>query len=216
MGKGGQAEGDVLDDGSTEALPTDDPTTRLEYHLTEWMVTGRPTYVRTFVREQHGAANPRWQETYSYSDGSGHEVMKKIQAEPGPALTIDAQGNLVTVNTSPQVRWVGTGRTIYDNKGNPIKKYEPYFSITFAYETEQALVELGVTPILHYDPLGRLIRTDNPNGTFPKVEFDAWQQIISDENDTVLDSKWYADRGSPKPTDPELTDPETRAAWLAA
>src|SRR5205823_1530678 len=45
MGKVGQAEGDVVDDGSTEALPTDDPTTRLEYHLTEWMAGGRPTYV---------------------------------------------------------------------------------------------------------------------------------------------------------------------------
>ncbi|MFL5624171.1 MAG: toxin TcdB middle/N-terminal domain-containing protein, partial [Ktedonobacteraceae bacterium] len=193
-----------------------DPTTKLEYNLLNWQQNRLPNYVHISAREKHGAANPRWQETYSYSDGSGHEVMKKIQAEPGPALAIDAQGNVVTVNTSPQVRWVGTGRTIYDNKGNPVKKYEPYFSVTSAYETEQALVELGVTPILHYDPLGRLIRTDNPNGTFSKVEFDAWQQITSDENDAVLESKWYADRASPKPTDPEPADPETRAAWLAA
>jgi len=192
------------------------PTSRLEYNLLNWQQNQLPNYVHTSAREQHGAANPRWQETYSYSDGSGHEVMKKIQAEPGPALTVDAQGNLKTVNTSPQVRWVGTGRTIYDNNGNPVKKYEPYFSVTFAYETEQVLVELGVTPILHYDPLGRLIRTDNPDGTFSRVEFDAWQQITSDENDTVVESQWYVDRGSPKPADPEPTDPETRACWLAA
>jgi PIN domain nuclease of toxin-antitoxin system len=28
-----------------------------------------------------------------------------------------------------------------------------------AYESEPAIVETGVTPILHYDPLDRLIRT---------------------------------------------------------
>lgn len=201
MGKDGQNEGDTLTD----------PTTRLEYNLFNWVQNQRPNYVHTFAREQHGAANPRWQETYTYSDGSGREAMKKIQAEPGPALTIDAQGNLITVDTSPQVRWVGTGRTIYDNKGNPAKKYEPYFSATPEYETEQALVERGVTPILHYDPIGRLVRIDNPNGTFSRVEFDAWQQVTWDENDTVLESAWYTERQAL-----DKSDPEYRAAQLAA
>ena len=92
----------------------------------------------------------------------------------------------------PNVRWVGTGRTVLDNKGNPVKKYEPFFDSSPAFNDEQELVEWGVTPILRYDPLGRLIRTDNPNGTFSKVEFDPWQQITFDENDTVLASQWYA------------------------
>jgi len=109
------------------------------------------------------------------------------------------------------VRWVGTGRTIYDNKENPVKKYEPFFSSTFQYEDEQELVEWGVTPILHYDPMGRLIRTDNPNGTFSKVEFDAWQQFTWDANDTVLESNWYTIRQGLAGN-----DPEGRAAQLAA
>jgi hypothetical protein len=46
--------------------------------------------------------------------------------------------------------------------------------------------------------------------------FDAWQQTTFDENDTVLESQWYVDRGSPKPGDPEPKDPEARASWLAA
>src|SRR5262249_5379763 len=102
---------------------------------------------------------------------------------------------------------------------NPIKKYEPFFDSTFAYEDEKELVEWGVTPILRYDPLGRLIRTDLPNGTFSSVEFDPWQQITSDENDTVLQSRWYADRGSPDPAGQApngALNPEARAAWLAA
>jgi hypothetical protein len=38
--------------------------------------------------------------------------------------------------------------------------------LTHEYEDEADLVESGVTPILHYDPLGRLIRTDLPNGSY--------------------------------------------------
>jgi len=68
-----------------------------------------------------------------------------------------------------------------------------------------------VTPILHYDPLGRLIRTDLPNGTFSKVAFDPWKESHFDSNDTVLESAWYAKRQQ-LPT----TDPERRAADATA
>ena len=59
---------------------------------------------------------------------------------------------------------------------NPIKQYEPYFSATYEYEDDASIVEQGVTPLLHYDPLGRLIRTDLPNGSYSYVEFDPWKQ----------------------------------------
>lgn len=206
MGKAGQNEGDTLDD----------PTSRLEYDLFNWVQNKQPVFVHTFAREQHGSANPRWQESRSYSDGVGREVMKKIQAEPGQVKQLDEDGNIIEVDTSPEVRWVGTGRVVFDNKGHPVKKYEPFFSATPEYETEEKLVVVGVTPILRYDPLGRLIRTDLPNGTFSKVEFDPWRQITSDENDTILESRWYDDRGSPAPAAAEPSDPDTRAAWLAA
>ncbi|MGK4001461.1 hypothetical protein WMF31_02470 [Sorangium sp. So ce1036] len=173
--------------------------------------------VHARAREQHGAGNPRWLETYVYSDGSGNEVLRKVKAEPGPAPERDANGALVHSEQGDLVfshatsRWVGTGRTVLDNKGNPVKQYEPFFSATHEYEDEAELVEWGVTPILRYDPLGRLIRTDLPNGTFSKVVFDAWQQTSHDPNDTVLESAWYAARQALP-----LGDPERRAANLAA
>src|SRR5207249_1427621 len=80
---------------------------------------------------------------------------------------------------------------------------EPYFSSGDEYEDETELVEWGVTPILHYDPIGRNIQTDLPNGTLRRVEFDAWKQITSDENDTVLESDWYAYRQTLDPSNPE-------------
>ncbi|HWP91823.1 MAG TPA: SpvB/TcaC N-terminal domain-containing protein [Thermodesulfobacteriota bacterium] len=225
MGKPELNEGDRFDVTSNEASNQDDPTSRLEYDLFANMNDPQhrqPVFVHTFAREQHGSANPRWQESYSYSDGFGREVMKKIQAEPGMAPARDGNGKLKhdannkLVFEFTNTRWVGTGRTVFDNKGNPVKKYEPFFDSIPKYEDERELVEWGVTPILRYDPLGRLIRTDNPNGTFSKVEFDPWQQMTFDENDTVRDSRWYADRGSPDPNGAEPTDPERRAAYLAA
>jgi RHS repeat-associated protein len=101
---------------------------------------------------------------------------------------------------------------VLDNKGNPVKQYEPFFSSTFEYEDEAELVEWGVTPILRYDAIGRRVRTDLPNGTFSKVVFDPWQEARFDPNDTVLESAWYEER---KGLDP-ANDPEGRAAKLAA
>jgi RHS repeat-associated protein len=216
MGKVGAADGDTLAE----------PTTTFEYDLTRYQATGEPNVVHSRAREQHGAGNTRWQEAYGYSDGSGHEVMKKIPAEPGlapgrddnGALVHDAQGKLLLSATSP--RWVGTGRTVVDNKGNPVKQYEPFFSGTYEYEDETELVEWGVTPVLRYDALGRLTRTDLPNGTFSKVVFDPWTQTTFDPNDNVApldpsdtagESRWYQAR---KALDP-ITDPDGRAAALA-
>jgi len=71
--------------------------------------------------------------------------------------------------------------------------------------------------------LGRNIQTNYDDGTFEKVEFDAWQQKNYDRNDTVVDSQWYVDRNSPDPAGSEPTVPSSgvemkdeRAAWLAA
>lgn len=209
MGKENLNEGDTLAD----------PTTRLEYELFNWMQNQKPNYVHTLAREKHQDNNSRWQETYVYSDGLGHEVSTKVQAEPGMApardneghLLHDTDGSLIFADTSPNVRWVGSGRKVFNNKGHPVKQYEPFFSNSHEYEEETQLVEWGVTPILHYDPLGRLIRTVNPNGTYSKVEFGPWQQRSFDENDTVTDSDWYAERIDLPPS-----DPQHRAAELSA
>jgi RHS repeat-associated protein len=197
LGKEGVGEGDTLAD----------PTTRLEYHLHCWKSRGKPVFVHTLAREKHGAANPRWQEAFSYSDGFGREVMKKVQAEPGLVPVLDAHGRpLRNPDGSLQLRhephrWVGTGRTVFDNKGNPVKKYEPFFSGTSGYEDEKALAEWGVTPVLRYDPLGRLVRTDLPNGTQTRVVFDAWHQETWDENDTVAGTSWLARKQAGTPAE---------------
>lgn len=200
MGKEGENQGDFLDSSSVEASANDQPTSILEYDLFNYINHGKPNFVKTSVRETHYFESQQtgqpvvWQTSYGYSDGNGQGIMQKIQAEPGIALEENQDGTVTEVDTTPALRWIGNGRTIFNNKGKPVKQYEPYFSTTFEFEDARELVERGVTPIITYDSAGRAIRTDMPNGTFIKVEFDSWMQQSFDQNDTVKDSQWYKDR----------------------
>jgi RHS repeat-associated protein len=213
MGKVGDDDGDSLDD----------PTSTFEYDLFAWQASGKPNWAKSRVRETHQDPNTRWLEQRTYFSGGGGVVMVKAQARPGlapqrdqdGALVLDQDGEIVLADTSPNLRWIGNGRVVRDNKGNIVKAYEPYYSSTPEYEDEAELVEQGVTPINHYDPLGRLVRTDLPNGTFSRVDFSPWEQTSWDVNDTVLDSEWFAARGGYQGPDVALQK-EARAATLAA
>ena len=190
------------------------------YDLFAWANRNQPVCFANISRETHESELSKGNSSkvflcVGYSNGLGQNLQTKIQAEPGNALLWE-NGEIKTIDTSPNLRWVGNGRTVLNNKGNPVKQYEPFFSSTYEYESENALVEIGFSSILYYDPLGRAIKVEHANGTFSKIEFDPWKQLSFDENDTVLESGWYSDRGSPDPSAPEPTDADQRAAWLAA
>jgi RHS repeat-associated protein len=192
-----------------------DPTAAVEYDLFAWLDHRRPVWTRTSHRERHGPDNPSRQESYTYFDGAGSAVMSKGRAAPGPARQLDeATGTVVEVHADP--RWIGNGRTVLNNKGLAVKQYEPYFSTTREFEPEAALVQVGVTSTPRYDPVGRAFRVDHPDGTFARTDNNPWRTVSHGPDDTVLDSAWYAERGSPDPTGPEPADPHERAAWLAA
>ena len=55
-----------------------------------------------------------------------------------------AEAGEVDVGSKP-IEQRGNGRTVVNNKGNAVKKYEPYFSVTHRYESNKELVESGVT-----------------------------------------------------------------------
>ncbi len=106
-------------------------TTRLVYDLfaferTRNQARPHPPVVYTLTRETHVAdlqpgETTRVQHSFSYSDGFNREVQKKVQAEPGPLLD---GGDRV------DPRWIGSGWTIFNNKGKPVRQYEPFFSDT--------------------------------------------------------------------------------------
>lgn len=139
----------------------------------------QPSFVYTLRRETHVSdlpadELPNLQHSFTYVDGLGREIQKKVQAEPGPV-----------VEGEPDVerRWVGSGWAIFNNKGKPVRQFEPFFSNTHAFEFAHVA---GVSPIICYDPAGRVVATINPNHAWQKVVVDPWQQQTWDLSDTAL------------------------------
>ena len=130
-------------------------TTRLvydlfAYHRTKDQPAPQPTVAYTLARETHDAdlaagEQTKIQHSFLYSDGFGREIQKKIQAEPGP---------LVEGGRRSDPRWVGSGWTVFNNKGKPVRQFEPFFSATHRFEFD---VRVGVSPILFYDPVQRVV-----------------------------------------------------------
>ncbi|HEU4854670.1 MAG TPA: SpvB/TcaC N-terminal domain-containing protein [Nitrosospira sp.] len=165
-------------------------TTRIIYDVDRYYRLGdvaKPVCAATLARETHvsdpvPAGGLKIQVSFSYSDGFGREIQKKIQAEPGLAA-----------EDGP--RWVGSGWTIFNNKGKPVRQYEPFFDGTHDFRFGK---QVGVSPVLFYDPVERVVGTLHPNHTWEKVVSNPWRTETWDVNDTVL----IAD---PK-TDPDVGD----------
>ena len=215
MGKEGENLGDSLVgfepdlDVTTIMSHTEDPfadpyvilksaSTRLLYDLNRYQRTSgspspQPNIVYTMARETHSfdlrpGEQTKIQHSFSYSDGFGREIQKKIQAEPGPVV----EGGPV-VNP----RWVSTGWTILNNKGKPVRQYEPFFSqLPQKRHRFEFGIQVGVSPILFYDPIERMVATLHPNNTYEKFVFDPWRQTTYDVNDTVAASE--AETGDPR------------------
>jgi RHS repeat-associated protein len=162
-------------------------TSRIIYDIDRFWRTGEPPFAATIARETHtfdlqGEQQSKLQVSFSYSDGFGREIQKKIQAEPGP---------IEGVSDDVNPRWVGSGWTIFNNKGKPVRQYEPFFDDTHKFKFGK---KVGVSPILFYDPVERVIATLHPNNTYEKVVFDPWHQKTYDVNDTVaMDPRTDAD-----------------------
>ncbi|GAB6057244.1 SpvB/TcaC N-terminal domain-containing protein [Desulfonatronum parangueonense] len=198
--------------GESEAAPTmydmlQQATTRNVYDLDRFVRLGEPVFAATIARETHVSdlkddEASKLQISFSYSDGFGREVQKKIQTEPGPFDVDDPH------SPTANPRWVGSGWIIFNNKGNPVRQYEPFFSkrlrpdgTLFSDHRFEFGAAVGVSPVLFYDPAERVIATLHPNHTYEKVVFDPWKQTTWDVNDTCAARNQQT--GDPR-TDPDI------------
>jgi RHS repeat-associated protein len=215
MGKTSETLGDLLTgctidlDAATIVAQFTDPlagpaallgnaTTRILYDLDAYQRTSgaaqpSPPAVYTLARETHVAdlaaagagTTTQYQFGFAYCDGFGRAIQHKGRVAAGPVTAGGA-------TASP--RWAGSGWTIFNNKGQPVRRYEPFFSATNAFEFA---AQTGVGTVQFYDPAGRTVATLNPDNSWQKVVFDAWRQESWDGNDTVLvaDPRGDADVG---------------------
>lgn len=219
---------DAADPHATAAALLVGATTRIVYDVDRFHRTQRanpnspdqwqPVCASVLTRETHlNALLPPQgliiQLSFSYSDGFGREIQKKIKAEPGPVPQRDAGGKLVvgadgqpaTTPNDVSPRWVGSGWTKFNNKGKPVRQYEPFFTDSHRFEND---MRIGMSPVLFYDPTDRVIATLHPNHTYEKVVFDPWQQTTFDFNDTCAPPVQKPGDPPPRETGDPRTDPD--------
>jgi len=181
LGKASLDEGDLWPSALEAGLPGAIFSYSLTASTPQTFVATEPVWAKAQVRTV--ARGEDFEEAVVYSDGFGRVLLTKTWVEPEEEAGPD--------------RWIGSGRTVFNNKGLPVKQYEPYFSTSSAYDAESALGAAGfqgVTPVLRYDPMGRLVQTDLPDGTLTRTVFTAWSEEHWDANDLVEGSAWEAER----------------------
>lgn len=200
MGKGSETLGDSLagfkadlSQGEIDAFfrqPTGDiahdllgnSSSRVVYNPTRfWNDATKtlPAFVATILRETHASdlqagEKSRLQITVDFSDGFGRVIQTKALTKAGPLTD-----NGPTVDR----RWIGSGWTIFNNKGKPVRQYEPFFDDTHDFKFD---MRKGVSSVMFYDPLLRVVGKLHANKTLEKTRFDAWSQTTFDVNDNVL------------------------------
>jgi RHS repeat-associated protein len=191
----------LLGKGEGDSLAA--PSKVFYYELNRKAVDGRrlPMRVRSSERVNHlgtriqgnPASSTLPREIILYTDGSNREALTLMRAEPGEAPALDQNGQLLrkldgTIALDfAASRWVASGRTVYTNKGHPVRKYEPFFWADSEFPEDSNLRQWGVSSVNSHDAPGRLVRVDHPDGTCTRIAFSAWHTEKWDENDTILE-----------------------------
>jgi insecticidal toxin complex protein TccC len=169
----------------------------------------QPVYTLKLIAETYpGGSQSPIRLGLSYMDGFGRLLQQKHKCEPGEALLIAAGNSNSNSNDIPsgvtQNRWWTSGRVEYDNKGNLVQQYEPFFADTHSFIDQPALHKFGASHTFFYDPLERATQVLTAKGFLKKREWTAWDETQSDENDTIKDAPYYK---ANDPTHPNSASP---------
>lgn len=191
-------------------------STYFYYDLDAWSKTPKqPTNFIKLTRNNFWISpskddSPYCKTEIQFTNGLGEILEKKVKADSGVSFIRSINGNLERdkngnpVEAQTDDRWQVSGRTVYNNKNNPVEQYLPYYINTPYYE-DQEDIPCPPPKVTHYDPLERIIRIDTPKGFFTKTVYTPWQVTHYDENDTVIDSPYflshYPDKLSPNELD---------------
>lgn len=133
----------------------DYPTTMVEYDF-----DSDYTRVINEQRIEHGEAATI--QSIQFFDGLGRQLKTKtISEEPGT--------------------YVVSGEVEYDTRGLPVKQYVPRF-VTSPFTALDPLDTNVAHSTLYYDDLGRVWKTENPDGTWAEVRYQGRTTVTIDEN----------------------------------
>ncbi len=150
----------------------------------------------------------------NYSDGFGRALQNKIKAEDQTDCFFYEDGEMKRNVNGELVsnQWLTQGVTVYNNKGEVVRQYDPFFINTVDFIDKEALYEVGTSPTNYYDALGRVTQIVTQKGFLLYHHWNAWSQTVYDSNDTLMISPYYQaneanifDPDNAKP--PEKDDP---------
>ena len=210
-GKAGQNQGDLVH-----------PSVVFDYDL-----LSKPACVRTIRSERHDsdpANEGRRLESREYWDGFGRLIQARVQGEHVrfgdsvfgggdsilPARQSGGRGGTVQGTASDGAHgshWVVSGWTVYNNKGEPVEIFEPFFSTGGAFarprdSDDPTKRDYGAKVKIFYDPRGRVVRRVNPDGSERRTVYGIpssledptnpdhviptpWEQFVYDANDNA-------------------------------
>lgn len=132
-------------------------------------------------------------------DGFGRSLQAKQEVEPGLAWVVNDKNELEIENGRPKEapaarRWRVSERVEYNNKGETVRIYRPYFANTYRYINDEAIREAGYHDQQFYDAAGRPTHTvlaktmkqGSPPAFKPlrrEQRYRTWYTIAFDEND---------------------------------
>jgi RHS repeat-associated protein len=218
------------------------PSVLMEYDFFAFKNEANPIWVKTIQREQHyqDQENSPTILKVEYSDGFGRLLQTRAQAEDvifgnqtfgtsGLSADQNAPNSSATGierDENDPLNVVVSGWKIYNNKGQVVEQYEPFFDKGFDYVLPQLSTtggtiapQLGVKIKMYYDPLQRVVKTVNPDNSEQRVIFGVpnalntpnsftptpWEQYTYDANDlapltnpnsNVPQSHWFTPKSS--------------------
>ncbi len=209
MGKEGEPVGDT----------PENPGTRFEYDLLAYDNSSpderQPVFVHTIrrvhhINDTHIPVDERGDtiESREYSDGFGRLLQTRAQAEDelfgdnvfgNNTLTPDqndAAGTRQPVigrsrDSADPPNVVVSGWQIYDNKGQVVEQFEPFYDTSYDYlSLREALQQrnddirdlFGRRIQQFYDPRGQVIRTLNPDGSEQRVIYGVLSDLNNPDN----------------------------------
>ena len=127
----------------------------------------------------------------AFSDGFGRLLQTATRQADGEAWQRAENGSLIADSDgTPQsrltdFRWAVTGRTEYDNKGQAVRTFQPYFLNSWQYVSDDSARQDLYADTHYYDPLGREYQVLTAKGALRRSFITPWFMVSEDENDTI-------------------------------
>ncbi|EIY4985239.1 SpvB/TcaC N-terminal domain-containing protein [Enterobacter hormaechei] len=147
----------------------------------------QPPHILQCVVEGYDDGNEqRFRHSVAFSDGFGRLLQMSVQTEPGLAWQLGQNGRLGTIQVKSDNRWIVSGKTEYDSKGNSIKQYNPYFVDSWKWVPDNSNEATQFVDCHVYDAFNREIAVHTASGYLRRIRYFPWFVISEDENDTAF------------------------------